>query len=131
MVWDLLAKDKTSETQTSCEKLRCFLPVDTQSWDHRVVISSVPVSLRAPGSVLRGNAAYLVQISGRNAAQRPSTWMTCLGKVKAQESLFHSFVDSTNIHFDTRLLEISVELQLHAPLCHKRTTPHCCPSPPC
>lgn len=131
IVWDLLAKYKTSEAQTSCEKLRCFLPVNTQSWDHRVETCSVPVSVQAPGSVLRGNAAYTFRIPGRNAAQPPSTWMPCLGKVKAQEYLFHSFMDSTNIHFDARLLEMSVELQLHAPLCHKPTTPHCYPSPPC
>lgn len=58
MTWDLLAKEKTSEAQTSCKKLRCFLPVDTPSWDLVVPRSAqLPGSVQAPGSMLQENAA--------------------------------------------------------------------------
>lgn len=98
--WDLLAKEKTSEAKTTCKKLRCFLPMDAPSWDRRVV----PGSVWAPGSALRGNAAYSFQVPGSNSAQLPSARTSCLGKTKGQGSLSHSFMRSTNMHFDSRHL---------------------------
>lgn len=112
-VWDLLAKEETSEAQTTCKKLKCFLPVDTLSWDRKVVPSSAQLpGIILPSHLLQG-PLVLARWKLKDSCPTPScTAQTCI--------------------LSLDILEMwAVELQPRALLHRRPTTPQFCPTPLC
>jgi len=121
MDWDLLAKEKTSEAQTSCEKLRCFLPVpscvpacENQAQHYREMqpLTSRSQVLTLPSHLLRGPL-----LLARQKLKEPCPAPSCTA-------------ETCVLALD--ILELcSVELQPCAPLHRRSITPRFCSSQLC